>query len=179
MRITISGPPGSGKTTVCNKLSSALSLDYVVFGKMFRDLAAERNMTLCELGAAAENDPSVDELIDSRLLQIAIDNDDMIFESRLSAYMLTRNNIPAFRVYLDASPDVRIQRIGMRDRETIEEACKATEDREASEGKRYMMYYGIDIRDTSVYDLIVNTDNMDPDQVTETIIKALEAKGCL
>jgi predicted cytidylate kinase len=178
MRITISGPPGSGKTTVCNKLSSLLSKDAIVFGKIFRDIAAERGMTLSELGAIAENDPSVDELIDSRILQIAAENDNMILESRLSAYMLTRNGIPAFRVYLDASPDVRAARIGTRDNETPEEARRTTEAREASEEKRYMMYYGIDVRDTSVYDLIVNTDDLDPDQVTEEIIKALEAKGC-
>ncbi|MDR0791315.1 MAG: AAA family ATPase [Methanomassiliicoccaceae archaeon] len=179
MRITISGPPGSGKTTVCNKLSSVLSLDAVVFGKIFRDIAAERGLTLSELGEMAENDPSVDELIDSRILQIATDNDNMILESRLSAYMLTRNKIPAFRIYLDASPDVRAARIGTRDNETAEQARKATEEREASEERRYMMYYGIDIRDTSVYDLIVNTDDIDPDRVVEKIIMALEAKGCL
>ncbi len=40
MRITISGPPGSGKTTVCSKLSEALGLEAVVFGKIFREFAA-------------------------------------------------------------------------------------------------------------------------------------------
>jgi predicted cytidylate kinase len=178
MRLTISGPPGSGKTTVCEKLSSVLSLKAVVFGKIFRDIAAECGMTLSELGEAAEKDSSIDEMIDSRILQMAHDNDDIILESRLSAYMLTRDGIPAFRIYLDASPEIRAARIGQRDNETPAEAYAETVEREASEGKRYMMYYGIDISDTSVYDLIVNTDSIDPDQVVMRILDALEARGC-
>ena len=35
------------------------------------------------------------------------------------------------------------------------------------------MYYGIDIEDKSVYDLVINTDNLDPDQVLSTILKSL------
>jgi len=179
MRITISGPPGSGKTTVCNKLALKLSYDAVVFGKIFRDIAAERGLSLSELGGIAEKDRSIDELIDSRILQLARENDNMILESRLSAYMLTRNGIPAFRVYLDASPDVRIRRIGARENETHEQTMKITAEREASEAKRYMMYYGIDINDTEIYDLIVNTDETDADGVVEKIIDSLRMIKCL
>ena len=39
MRITISGPPGSGKTTACANLSERLGLKAVVFGKIFRNFA--------------------------------------------------------------------------------------------------------------------------------------------
>jgi len=179
MRITISGPAGSGKTTVCNKLSSVLSLDAVVFGNIFRDIAAERGMSLTELSELAENDRAIDEMIDSRIVQIARERDDIILESRLAAYMLNRNGIPAFRIYLDASPDVRIKRIGTRENETMEQALKVTAERQASEERRYKMYYNIDINDTSVYDLIINTDDIDPDQVIQRILEALEDNGCL
>jgi predicted cytidylate kinase len=173
MIITISGPPGSGKTTACSKLSERLGLEAVVFGKIFRQLAAEQNLSLAELGAIAENDPSIDRMIDSRILEIAKANPDIILESRLSAYMCARNGIPAFKVYLDASPEVRMSRIGVREGETLEEACAKTLDRQRSEAKRYKMYYDIDIDDRSVYDLIVNTDELDPDQVVEEILKAI------
>jgi len=179
MRITISGPPGSGKTTVCDILSDRLGYKAVVFGKLFRDIASERSITLSELGELAEKDNSIDELIDSRILELAKENDDIILESRLSAHMLTRNSIQAFRAYLDASPEVRAVRIGNRENETIEQAVKETEERERSEAKRYMMYYGIDINDTEVYDLIVNTDTITPDRVAEIVIGAMEERGCL
>jgi predicted cytidylate kinase len=173
MRITISGPPGSGKTTACSKLSEILGLEAVVFGKIFRELAAEKNLSLGQLGELAEKDPSIDKMIDSRILDIARANENIILESRLSAYMCARNNIPAFKIYIDASPEVRMSRIGVREGETVEEACAKTLDRQRSEAKRYKMYYDIDIEDKSVYDLVINTDELDPDQVVKKILDAV------
>ena len=178
MRITISGPPGSGKTTACNRLSEMLGLKAVVFGKIFRELAAEKHLSLLEFGQLAEKDPSIDEAIDAKILEIARQNEDIILESRLSAYMLSRNSIPAFKIYLGASPEVRMSRIGVREGQTIEDAKRETIERQASEAKRYMMYYNIDINDMSVYDLVVNTDELDPDGVIDTILKAIEGSKC-
>jgi len=175
MRITISGPPGSGKTTVCRILSQRLGMEAVVFGNIFRSYAAERNMTLSELGTAAEIDPSIDEAIDSKILEIARSKDDVILESRLSAYMLERNGIPAFKVCLDASLRERVKRIGLRDGESEEEAERNTAERQDSEAKRYIKYYGIDVSDRSIFDLIVNTDDKTPDQVAEAIIRSMGA----
>lgn len=175
MRITISGPPGSGKTTACGKLSEKLGVEAVVFGKIFRQLAAEKHLTLTQLGEIAEKDPSIDHMIDDRILEVARDNDNLILESRLSAYMLSRNDIPAFKIYIDASPEVRMQRIGVREGSTLEQAIEETIDRQRSEAKRYLQYYGIDIGDLSVYDLVVNTDDLDPEQVLETILNGLDA----
>ena len=178
MRITISGPPGSGKTTACNRLSEILGLKAVVFGKIFRELAAEKQLSLLEFGQLAEKDPSIDEAIDAKILEIARQNENIILESRLSAYMLSRNSIPAFKIYLGASPEVRMSRIGVREGQTIEDAKRETVERQASEAKRYMMYYNIDINDMSVYDLVVNTDELDPDGVIDTILKAIEGSKC-
>jgi predicted cytidylate kinase len=176
MRITISGPPGSGKTTACSKLSEALGLKAVVFGKIFRELAAEKNLSLGELGALAEKDPSIDQMIDSRLVETARSHEDIILESRLSAYMLYRNGIPAFKIYMDASAEVRMARVGLREGQTLEQAVSETLDRQRSEAKRYKMYYDIDIDDLSVYDLVIKTDDLDPDQVLQRILEAVGAR---
>lgn len=173
MRVTISGPPGSGKTTTCKKLSEKLNLEAVVFGQIFRQLAQDRGMSLAEFGALAETDPSIDKTIDSMILDVARTHPDIILESRLSAYMLVRNGIPAFKIYLDASPEVRMSRVGLREGETFEEACRNTVERQVSEAKRYKMYYDIDIGDKSVYDLVVRTDELDPDQVVDVILDAM------
>ena len=178
MRITISGPPGSGKTTACNRLSEILGLKAVVFGKIFREMAAEKHLSLNEFGALAEKDPSIDESIDSKILEIARENENIILESRLSAYMLSRNNIPAFKIYLWASPEVRMSRIGTREGQPLEDAIKETLQRQESEAKRYKMYYDIDINDMSVYDLVVDTDKLDPDGVIDEIMKAVEGRKC-
>jgi predicted cytidylate kinase len=174
MRITISGPPGSGKTTACKKLAERLNMDSMVFGEFFRQLAKEQGMTLAEFSALAEKDPAIDEMVDRTILESAKKNKDIIIESRLSGHMMARNNIPAFKVYLGASPEVRIRRVGIREGDCFEEVCLRTIERQSSEAKRYMMYYNIDIDDKSVYDLVLNTDEMDPDQVVDRIIKGLE-----
>ena len=176
MRITISGPPGSGKTTACTKLSEKLGLEAVVFGRIFRELAAEKHLTLSQLGEIAEQDPAIDNMIDDRILQMARTHDNLILESRLSAYMLTRNDIEAFKIHIDASPEVRMERVGLREGETLEQATAATLDRQRSEAKRYMQWYGIDINDLSVHDLILNTDDMTPDEVLDAILEGVHAR---
>ena len=178
MRITISGPPGSGKTTACRNLAERLGMKAVVFGQFFREFAADRGMTLAEFGALAEKDPSIDHSIDSMILSTALANEDIILESRLSAYMLHKNNVPAFKVYLCAGTRVRMERVGIREGESMVEACKRTEERQLSEAKRYKMYYDIDIEDKSVYDLVLNTDNLSPDEVVETILEAIGDRTC-
>lgn len=179
MRITISGPPGSGKTTACARLAESLGYRAVVFGKMFRDLAAEKGISLVELGELAEKDPSIDKEIDDRIVDIARAEPDIILESRLSAYMLGRNGIPALKIYLNASPEVRMARIGGREGVDIEAAVAETVKRQESEAKRYQMYYGIDITDLSVYDLVIDTGDLNPDQVLERILDAVRVRKML
>jgi predicted cytidylate kinase len=176
MRITISGPPGSGKTTVCKGLSERLGLKAVVFGEFFRQLAKEKGMTLTEFGIFAEKDQSIDRMIDDTILDAAKENPDIILESRLAAHMLTQNDIPAFRIYLVASPDVRIKRVGIREGESFEDVRRHTLERQSSEAKRYKMYYDIDIEDLSVYDLILDTDDLSVAEVVERVIKEIEER---
>ena len=64
-------------------------------------------------------------------------------------------------------------RVGLREGETLEQATANTLERQKSEAKRYMKYYGIDIDDRSVYDLILNTDNLAPDEVLEKILEGV------
>ncbi len=173
MRITISGPPGSGKTTVCGLLAERLGIPAVVFGLFFREMASQKGITLAEMGALAETDRSIDESIDARILDIARETDDMILESRLSAQMLQRNAIPAFKVYLDADPLVRAARVGKREDEDLQQAAEKMVQRQMSEAKRYKQYYGIDLYDLSVYDLIVDTADKTPDEIVDEIVSNL------
>jgi cytidylate kinase len=44
-------------------------------------------------------------------------------------------------------------------------------DRAASEADRYRKYYGIDIQDRSVYDLVLDTGPLSPEEIVDIIVK--------
>ena len=64
MRITVSGLPGSGTTTVSKLLAEYYELELISSGEIFRRIAREKGMSLAEFGAMAEKDPSIDLAID-------------------------------------------------------------------------------------------------------------------
>jgi predicted cytidylate kinase len=170
MRITISGPPGSGKTTVCERLSELLSIECVISGNLFREMARNHDLTLEEFGELASRDPQYDTMLDQRMLEIAWENENIILEGRLAAHMLARNEIPAFRVLLDAAMEERTRRVAEREGITLEEAEMAIRTREECEAKRYREYYDIDIHDLSVYDLILDTSHVSAEEVADIIL---------
>jgi predicted cytidylate kinase len=172
MRITISGPIGSGKTTVCKLLSERTGMLFVVSGYIFRQMAKERGLSLADFGRLAERDPRYDKELDERMVRLAEEKEDIILEGRLVAQMLTRHRIPALRVYLDASLEVRVERVVEREGKDRELARTEIVEREASEAKRYQRYYGIDIRDRGAYDLIIDTGDLSPEQIVDRIIAA-------
>ncbi len=176
MRITISGPPGSGKTTVCKLVADRLHLEVVVSGNIFRQMAKESSKSLADFGKMCEMDPETDKKLDQRMVEIARSKDDLDLEGRLTAHMLTRNGIPALRVLMDADLDVRAARVAEREGGTPEQRKHEIVIREDCEAKRYRTFYDIDIRDRKVYDLIIDTTYLTPEQVAESIINAAEGK---
>jgi predicted cytidylate kinase len=175
MRITISGPPGSGKTTVCRLVAQRLRLETVISGDIFRQLAKESAMSLADFGSMCEFDPEVDRQLDKRMVEIARDKDDLLLEGRLTAHMLTRHGIPAFRVFMGADLDVRAARVAQREGGTPEQRKREIIEREECEARRYLAYYDIDIRDRSIYDLVIDTTCMTPEQVADLICEAAVA----
>lgn len=156
MRITISGPPGSGTTSLSRHLAAEHNLQLISAGEVFRQLAREKGMDLAAFGELAENDPSIDLMIDARQKQIAAEQDDIIVEGRLSGRMVEQADL---RIWLNAPLACRVGRIAFRDSVTSEEKAMAlTREREVCEAKRYMMYYQIDINDLSSYHLVLNTE---------------------
>ena len=62
--ITISGLPGTGKTTVAKLLEQRLGLRYVYSGEIFRQLAQKHHMSLEEFGKYCESHREIDEELD-------------------------------------------------------------------------------------------------------------------
>jgi cytidylate kinase len=172
MLITVSGPAGSGKSTLAANLAAALGYDQVSGGDIFRDLAAERGMSLVEFNRAAEDDESVDLDLDRRLRSTARERDDLVLESRLAGWMA--GDHADLRVWLDAPLEVRAARIADREDKNVERAAEETRARTESEAGRYRDYYGIDIDDLGIYDLVVNTARWDAEGVLALVGSAAE-----
>jgi cytidylate kinase len=161
MLITISGPPGSGKSTAATALADAIDADHVSGGDLFREMAAERDLSLAAFNERAESDDgTIDRELDRRLLDTARDADHLVLESRLAGWVA--GDHADLRIWLDAPIDVRAERIGEREGKPAEQAREETRTREASEASRYEEYYGIDIEDRSIYDLAINTARWGP-----------------
>jgi len=172
MLITVSGPAGSGKSTLAASLAAALGYDHVSGGDIFRDLAAERDLSPLELNRAAEDDESIDLDLDERLRTTARDRDGVVLESRLAGWMA--GDYADLRIWLDAPLSVRAERIAEREGKPVETAAEETRARAESEALRYEEYYGVDIDDRSIYDLVVNTARWDADGVLGIVTDAVE-----
>ena len=92
--ITISGTPGSGKSTVASLLKDRLGLPYIYSGMLFRSLAEEHNMSLAEFGSYCEQHPDIDKEIDEKQVEI-LKTGNVILEGRLAGWLAYKNKINA------------------------------------------------------------------------------------
>jgi len=172
MIITLSGPPGSGTSTVGKIVAKKLDLKFLPVGEIFRQMAKEKGLSLEEFSSMAEKDPSVDKEVDIRQVEEA-NKGKVVFDSRLSGWLVRNADL---KVWLKAPLDVRLKRVAQRDKISEQRAFIDVTLREGSEKKRYKNYYDIDLDDLSVYDLVIDTSKWNADQVAELIEKAVTKK---
>ena len=84
MIITVSGPPGSGKSTLSKTIVDHFGLTLISSGDVFRTMAEEVGVSLEEFGKIAESDPDIDKEIDRRQMELSKQVGDFLFEGRLS-----------------------------------------------------------------------------------------------
>jgi cytidylate kinase len=167
--ITISGTPGSGKTTVAQLLEKKLGLKYVYSGMIFRDFAKKYNMSLEDFGKYCEEHSQIDKELDNKQIEI-LKKKDVILEGRLAGWLAHKNNVPALKVLIDADLETRAKRIVNREEGSIEKRKKEIQKREKSEAKRYKEFYGINLKDKSIYDIIIDSSHKTPEEIVELII---------
>ena len=187
MIITISGNPGSGKSTVAKILVEKLNAKRVYAGGIMREMASERSMNLEAFQKLAKNDINIDKEIDQRACDKAREyqkqGQDVVVEGRVQyhflpeskkAYVYVEPKVGAERIFKDLQNKevaaVRNQKIA----DSIEETMALTEEREAGDADRYIKYYGTDHRKLENYELIVNSSEISAKEVAEKIMAYLE-----
>jgi cytidylate kinase len=161
--ITISGPAGSGKSHCAKALSDAFGLPSHSAGSIFRQVAAERGVTIEELTELAQKDDAIDREIDRRTEEIA-KSGGAILEGRLVAFF-SPPGAKRLSFFLTAPMDNRVKRIAEREGIPLAEARRKTIARENGEKRRYRKIYGLDITDLSRYDFVVNTSMWGKDAI--------------
>ena len=173
--ITISGEPGSGTTTIAKLLNEELKLELFFIGETFRVLAREYKMSLPEFGKYADTHPEIDFELDKRQVARA-KRGNVIMEGRLSGWLMRKNNIKAFNIYLMADLAIRVKRIMGREEKSYDQVEREILEREKCEMDRYKKIYNIDYSDPVHYDLIIDTSNLTPEQIVKKIIDAYSSK---
>ncbi len=173
MLLTVSGPPGSGKSTNAAVLAKRFDLEHISGGDIFRELADERGYSPVEFNELAEDDDQIDRDLDRRLQEIAIGREDILLESRLAGWLAADH--ADLKIWLDAPKNVRAERIADREDKSVARALEETRRREESEALRYNQYYNIDIGDLTIYDITVNTGRWGPKAVQTMLATTVEA----
>lgn len=172
MIVTVGGLPGTGSSTLCRLLERELGLPYVYAGQIFRQEAAARGMTLGELNDLSLRDPSVDRTLDDRQLEL-LRQGNVILEGRMSGWLAHTNGIEAFKVWVRCEEDECVRRLVARDGGDSADQRRAARERVAVESDRYRRYYGADLGDLSIYDLVLDSTHTPPEALLEQVITEL------
>lgn len=176
--ITITGALGSGKSSTADGVAKELEYTRFSSGDFMRKIAIAMGVTLNELSVMAEKDESIDHSIDNEVKR-AGELSKVVIDSRLAFHWIPES----FKVYLNLPPEVAKERILSNlkvnmlrqksegaDMENVEEVYEKITHRLESEKKRYMNLYGVDRTDKSNFDLIIDTNENNLEEVISKIV---------
>ncbi len=185
MIITISGVPGSGKSTVAKLVARKLSFRHHSAGDFMREIAAKRGISLLEISKIAEKDHNIDKGLDERTIRLGKSEDDFVMDSRLAYHFIPQS----FKVFLVVDEkeaarrifgDIRSKKTGRkveRESTTMVATLASIRKRKKSEQQRYRKYYSLDPYDTKQYDLVIDTTKTAIEEVVDRVVEAVK-KSC-
>ncbi len=184
MIISISGDPGSGKSTIAKRLAEKLGWQRYYIGKLRREAAKQRGMTLAEYNKYGESHPETDKEVDEFQKKLGQEKDNFIIEGRTSWYFIPHSVKLYFKVDpLEGARRVfaELQKKNERNEgenlNSIEDVLKSHQERQKSDDKRYRKYYNINCFDEKNFDFVIDTTNLTPDEVFAKVWDFIQSKA--
>ncbi len=173
--ITLSGKPGSGKSSTADRVAEMLGYSRYSTGDIVRTMIKKKKQTLADFNSVAEKDPSYDYELDEELRNMREQND-VVIDSRLGFYWIPES----FKVYLDLDAEVAVARIykdsnlnalrasgeGTLDMDAV---IVQVDERLQNERRRFKKLYNINPYASANFDLIIDTSRHSPQTVALTV----------
>lgn len=179
--ICVCGMAGSGKSTLAKRLADKYGLRYFSGGDTLKALALEEGYTNVERGwweseegmrflERRSKDPEFDEAIDKKFLELA-QTGNVILDSWTMPWLLKKG----FKIWLEASPEKRAERMAKRDGITFQEALKALRSKESQTKNIYKKLYGFNLgEDYTPFHLVLDTDNLETEEVFQVLCMVVD-----
>ncbi|HBP00062.1 MAG: cytidylate kinase [Candidatus Uhrbacteria bacterium GW2011_GWF2_41_16] len=175
MIITLSGLPGSGKTTIAKLLAERFHMKWYSMGDMRGKMAQDRGLTIDELNALGTKEDFTDKEVDQYQKKLGETEDQFVIDSWMGWYFIPHS----LKVFLTVDPDIAAQRIYEERRNDVqkdeppyqspEHAKQILAHRVQNSRERYLKYYGVDYQTPSNYDLIIDTTHLSPEEILSHI----------
>lgn len=175
--ICISGMTGCGKSTVAKKLAEKYGLKYYSGGDALKALAVQAGYNPSKMGwweteegmrflNERMQNPSFDRKVDEKLLEWAKEGG-VVLDSWTMPWLL---KLKSFKIWLEASEEVRAKRLAGRDGLTIDEALKTLKEKDGKTKAIYKKLYGFLLgEDLSPFDMILDVNTLSSVEVFQAI----------
>jgi cytidylate kinase len=115
------------------------------------------------------------ELIRTVVEEVAVDGQAVIVAHAASHALAGRDGV--LRVFVTASPDVRVQRLEATGTGDDSDASRAVREADAARADYLRRFYGVDRELPEQYDLVINLDVLTPEDAAGVIARAAEPPG--